>query len=97
MFQSIQNKRIRIIFIISLIVFFFVLVKIFYIQVIEYEKLNTLANQLWSRELTVQADRGKILDRNGKIIVDNVTTVGLYLVPNQILNKSEVAKTLSII
>ena len=95
MFQSIQNKRIRIIFIISLVVFFFVLVKIFYIQVIEYEKLNTLANQLWSRELTVQADRGKILDRNGKIIVDNVTTVGLYLVPNQILNKSEVAKTLS--
>ena len=72
MFQSIQNKRIRIIFIISLVVFFFVLVKIFYIQVIEYEKLNTLANQLWSRELTVQADRGKILDRNGKIIVDNV-------------------------
>ena len=95
MFQSIQNKRIRIVFIISLIVFFFVLVKIFYIQVIEYKKLNTLASELWSRELTVQADRGKILDRNGKVIVDNVTTVGLYLVPNQILNKKEVASTLA--
>ena len=95
MFQSIQNKRIRIVFIISLVVFFFVLVKIFYIQVIEYKKLNTLASELWSRELTVQADRGKILDRNGKVIVDNVTTVGLYLVPNQILNKKEVASTLA--
>ena len=95
MFQSIQNKRIRIVFIISLIVFFFVLVKIFYIQVIEYKKLNTLASELWSRELTVQADRGKILDRNGKVMVDNVTTVGLYLVPNQILNKKEVASTLA--
>lgn len=95
MFQSIQNKRIRIVFIISLIVFFFVLVKIFYIQVIEYKKLNTLASELWSRELTVQADRGKILDRNGKVMVDNVTTVGLYLVPNQILNKKEVAYTLA--
>lgn len=95
MFQSIQNKRIRIVFLISLIVFFFVLIKIFYIQVIEYKKLNTLASELWSRELTVQADRGKILDRNGKVIVDNVTTVGLYLVPNQILNKSEVASTLA--
>ena len=95
MFQSIQNIRIRIVFIISLVVFFFVLVKIFYIQVIEYKKLNTLASELWSRELTVQADRGKILDRNGKVIVDNVTTVGLYLVPNQILNKSEVASTLA--
>lgn len=95
MFQSIQNKRIRIVFVISLIVFFFVIVKIFYIQVIEYRKLNTLASELWSRNLTVQADRGKILDRNGKVIVDNVTTVGLYLVPSQILNKEEVARTLS--
>lgn len=95
MFQSIQNKRIRIVFVISLIVFFFVIVKIFYIQVIECRKLNTLASELWSRNLTVQADRGKILDRNGKVIVDNVTTVGLYLVPSQILNKEEVARTLS--
>ena len=95
MFQSVQNKRIRIVFIISLIVFFFVVVKIFYIQVIEYKKLNTLASELWSRNLTVQADRGRILDRNGKVIVDNVTTVGLYLVPSQILNKDEVARTLS--
>lgn len=95
MFQSVQNKRIRIVFVISLIVFFFVLTKVFYIQVIEYKKLNTLASELWSRNLTVQADRGKILDRNGKVIVDNVTTVGLYLVPSQILNKDEVAKTLS--
>ncbi len=95
MFQSVQNKRIRIVFVISLIVFFFVIVKIFYIQVIEYKKLNTLASELWSRNLTVQADRGKILDRNDKVIVDNVTTVGLYLVPSQILNKEEVARTLS--
>lgn len=95
MFQSIQNKRIRIVFVISLIVFFFIIVKIFYIQVIEYRKLNTLASELWSRNLTVQADRGKILDRNGKVIVDNVTTVGLYLVPSQILNKEEVARMLS--
>ncbi len=95
MFQSVQNKRIRIVFVISLIVFFFVLTKVFYIQVIEYKKLNTLASELWSRNLTVQADRGKILDRNGKVIVDNVTTVGLYLVPSQILNKDEVAKALS--
>ncbi len=95
MFQSVQNKRIRIVFVISLIVFFFVIVKIFYIQVIEYKKLNTLASELWSRNLTVQADRGRILDRNGKVIVDNVTTVGLYLVPSQILNKEEVARTLA--
>ena len=95
MFQSIQNKRIKIIFYISLLIFFLIILKVFYIQVIEYKKLNKLANELWSRNLTVGADRGKILDRNGKVIVDNITTVGLYLVPNQIINKEETAKKLS--
>lgn len=95
MFQSVQNKRIKLIFLISLLVFFLILLKVFYIQVIEYKKLNKLANELWSRNLTVQADRGKILDRNGKVIVDNVTTVGLYLVPNQIIDKEDTARKLS--
>ncbi len=95
MFQNVQNKRIKYIFYIALLIFILIMIKIFYIQVIEYKKLNTLANELWSRNLTVQADRGKILDRNGKIIVDNITTVGLYLVPNQIKDKENTAKKLS--
>ena len=95
MFQNKQNTRIKYMFLICILIFLFVVIKVFYIQVIEYKKLNTLANELWSRDLTVQADRGKILDRNGKVIVDNVTTVGLYLVPNQINNKEEVSKTLA--
>ena len=95
MFQSVQNKRIKYVFYISLLVFILILLKVFYIQVIEYKKLNKLANELWSRNLTVGADRGKILDRNGKVIVDNVTTVGLYLVPNQIIDKEDTARKLS--
>lgn len=95
MFQTKQNIRIKYIFLLSILIFIFVIIKVFYIQVIEYKKLNTLANELWSRNLTVQSDRGKILDRNGKVIVDNITTVGLYLVPNQIINKQLVAKELS--
>ncbi len=95
MFQTKQNNRIKYIFLFSTLVFILILIKVFYIEVIEYKKLNKLANDLWSRNLTVMADRGRILDRNGKVIVDNITTVGLYLVPNQINNKEEVAKNLS--
>ena len=95
MFQEKQNTRIKYIFILSLLIFFFILIKIIYIQVFKYNKLNKLANDLWSRKLTVAADRGKILDRNGKIIVDNVTTVGLYLIPAQIKDKQKVSTELS--
>lgn len=90
-----QNKRIKIVFLISLIIFVLIVIKIFYLQIINYNKLNKLANELWSRNLTVQADRGKILDRNGKIIVDNITTSGLYIVPNQIKDKKLVSLKLS--
>ena len=95
MFQVKQNNRIKYILLFSILFFLLIVIKIFYIQVIEYNKLNKLANELWSRNLIVASDRGKILDRNGKIIVDNITTVGLYVVPNQIENKDKVSKDLS--
>ena len=63
MFQTKQNNRIKLVFIISSTLLLFVLIKVFYIEVIEYNKLYDLANELWSRNLTVQADRGKIYDR----------------------------------
>ena len=44
------------------IVFVIVILKVFYIQVFEYDKLNSLASSLWSRNLPIEADRGKIYD-----------------------------------
>ena len=95
MFQSMQNNRIRQVFLIIILLFIFVIVRVFYVQVFEYDKLNELAENLWSRNLPVQADRGLILDRNGKVIAGNVTTSSLVLVPNQIKNKEEVAEKLA--
>ena len=95
MFLNMQNSRIKLAFIIVLFLFILIIVKVFYIQVLEYEELNSLAENLWSRNLPVQADRGRILDRNGKEIAGNVTTSSLVVIPNQIKNKEEVAKNIS--
>lgn len=95
MFQSLQNNRIRLIFLVVLLVFLLIVIRVFYIQVIEYEKLNDLAENLWSRNLPVQADRGKILDRNGKVIAGNVTTSSLVLIPSQIKDKEKVSKDIA--
>lgn len=95
MFQTRQNKRIKSVLYISILLFFLIVLKVFYIQVIEYDKLNKLATELWNRNLIIKADRGKILDRNGKIIVDNTTTYGLYLIPNQIKDKETTSQKLS--
>jgi len=63
--------------------------------VFKTKELNNLANSLWSRNLPLLADRGKILDRNGVVLADNITTTSLVVVPIQIKNKEEVAKNIS--
>ncbi len=95
MFVENIHGRVRFIFVIVLLMFIAVIIKVFYIQVIEYNKLNDLADNLWSRNLPITSDRGLILDRNGKILADNITTVSLVLIPNQIKNKEMVTKDLA--
>lgn len=95
MFFKKINERIRILFLLLFLPFLLIVGKVFYIQVFEYKKLNRLAKDLWSRDLEIEADRGKILDRNGVVLADNLTTTSLVLVPSQIQNKEEVTKQLS--
>ena len=95
MFNKTINIRIKILFLLLLIPLILVVIKVFYIQVFQYTKLNLLAKDLWSRNLEIEADRGKILDRNGNVLADNLTTTSLVLVPNQIKDKKEVSRKLS--
>ena len=95
MFQKIKNFRIKIILIAVTIISLIILIRIFYLQVFAYSKLNNLATSLWQRNLPVTAERGEILDRNGKVLAMNITTTTIYVVPNQINNKEEAAKKLA--
>ena len=95
MFNKKINKNIKITYIFIIFCFILILIKIFYIQVIDYKKLNTLANNLWSRNLIIGANRGKIITSDNVTIADNLTTVSLVVVPNQIKNKNTVIEDLS--
>lgn len=95
MFTSINNQRIRYLFIIVILLFFIIFFKIVYVQVFSYDKLSSLSDDLWSRELPISAARGKILDRNGKILADNITITSLVIIPNQVEDPSRVAKVIS--
>ena len=92
-----KNIHFRIKIVMSIILFFFVLIigKVFYIQVFSYEKLNNYATSLWSRNLPIEANRGKIYDRNGVVLADNVTTTSLVLIPNQIVDKEKTAELIA--
>ena len=95
MFYKIIHTRIRYIFLFIFIILLCVIIKVFYIEVISYNKLKSLSDDLYSRNLPIKADRGKIVDRNGLVLADNITTTSLVLVPRQIKDKEKVAKDLS--
>lgn len=95
MFLKNVDKRIKILFLLMLFMFIVIVIRVLFIQVIDYNKLKKYASSLWSRELPVEADRGIITDRNGKVLADNLTTTSLVLIPNQIKNKEQVTKDLS--
>lgn len=95
MFRNKINIRVRAVFLAVVLILAVIIGKVFYIEVIQYDKLNNLASNLWSRNLPISADRGEIYDRNGKVIATNITTTSLVFIPNQIIDKEAVARDIS--
>jgi len=95
MFLRKIDRRIKIFLLFLLLAFILIVLKVFYVQIFDYKKLSLLANDLWSRDLPVEANRGRILDRNGVVLADNLTTTSLVLVPNQIKDKKRTASELA--
>lgn len=95
MFNKGIHKRIKIVLLIILFIFAIIIAKVFYIEVIDYKKLNSLASGLWSRNLPIEADRGNIYTVDGEAIASNLTTTSLVFIPNQIKNKDLVAEKIS--
>jgi len=95
MFHKSINKKIKIVLVVIFFLFILIVFKVGYIQLFQYNKLNKLAKDLWSRNLPIEANRGKIYDRNGKVLADNLTTTSLVLIPNQIQDKDKVSKSLA--
>jgi len=72
--------------ILIVIVFSILIIKFFHLQVAQYKKYKEKANINSIRVERVNAPRGSILDRNGKILVDNAPTYILNAVPSIISN-----------
>ncbi len=95
MFFKAIHTRMKIVLLMIFLLFILIIGKVFYIQVFQYQKLNHYASSLWSRNLPIEANRGKIYDRNGTVLADNITTTSLVLIPNQIKDREKTAEELA--
>lgn len=64
-------------------------------QVIWGEELQAKAIDQWTREIPVVASRGKIVDTNGVVLVDNDDTYSVFVRKKAVKNVEKLAKTLS--
>lgn len=89
------RRRIAVAFIICAVMCVLVLGRLVYVQLIWGESLSAKALDQWTRDLPLTAQRGDILDTQGKIIATSETVYDVYVRPKSVEDPEEVARVLS--
>jgi penicillin-binding protein 2 len=76
--------RVAIIGGVALVLFAVVFFRLWYLQVLSGDQYRAEANNNRVREITVQAPRGRIVDRNGRVLVDNRIAFAVTLSPDKL-------------
>ncbi len=93
--SSIQKRFIAII--LSIIVIFFALMgRVFYLQIINGKNLQIKAVEQWLRDLPLSSKRGEILDCNGVSLATTITTYDVYVRARNVKTPSELASEISV-
>lgn len=93
---GIINKKRLVFALFSVCLIFFALIfRLGWIQIVNGENLRMMAVQQQTRDVPITAKRGTIYDRNGKELATSVTTFTVWATPSEIKGKEVVAKSLS--
>src|SRR5512139_2876698 len=69
---------------IALTMFAIVFFRLWYLQVLSGDKYLAEASNNQVRDIVVPAPRGDVLDRNGRVLVDNRISIAVQLKPDEI-------------
>ncbi len=78
-----SKKRLRILYVLFMCVAVAIVVRLFFLQVLDQKELTTKAEENWDREIPFANERGHITDRDGESIVTNKLAPTLYFMPSQ--------------
>jgi len=89
------RKRIIAAFLIGLLFFVIIDVRLGFVQFVMGDELMKLADESWSRDISFEPERGKILDRHGEVLAENVTAPSVIVVPKQVKNPQDTARKMA--
>jgi stage V sporulation protein D (sporulation-specific penicillin-binding protein) len=91
------RRRIFIALIIGTVLYASLITRLGYVQLAQGQWLQDEAGKLWGRNIPFIAQRGKILDRNGNVLVTNISVPSVWAIPAQIKDPKSTAKQLAVI
>lgn len=90
-----MRKRIVTVFLFAIFLFIAIITRLAYVQFVIGSDLIEKAEASWSRDIIFEAERGKIVDKNGLVLAENVSAPTVMIVPRQVVNPEKTAKLLS--
>ncbi len=90
-----MTKKIKWVNIVMTLIVLAIVIRLGYSQFYAYEELSLKATQSWQRGFPLEAARGKIYDSQQVVLVDNLTTSSLIIVPSQVKDPVNTAIHLS--
>ncbi|ADU30854.1 stage V sporulation protein D [Evansella cellulosilytica] len=89
------RKRLILALSIGLVVFTVMIIRLGYVQLVMGNEISDRAEDLWSRNIPFEANRGEILDRHGIALATNISAPSVLVVPRQVSDPANVATQLS--
>ena len=87
--------RVRILGIIIFILTSLLVAGLFYLQVIKGPVYQRLSTQNRIRLVPIESPRGRIFDRNGRVLVDNKICFDVAIIPQELDDKEDILNNLS--
>lgn len=95
--QQLFQRRLLIASILILVLTCSLLVRLFYLQIIQHKLYTTLSQKNQLTLLPIPPNRGLIYDRNGVLLAQNIPVFSLEIIPDKVPNLKETIKELQTI
>ena len=92
--RTFQKRNLLLVLFVVTIVAVLLLGRVFYLMVPGSADLAAAAQELHERERSIKAERGKIYDRNGEVLADNMPVCTISVIHNQVTEPERVIEVL---
>ncbi|MEF9991665.1 MAG: stage V sporulation protein D [Romboutsia sp.] len=93
--KRVTRKRMVLILILACVLFFALILRTGYLQLVKGDWLSTKAEQQQTREIPIEAKRGTIYDKNMKELAVSVTKYTVWCKPVEVTDKEQASKEVS--